>query len=139
MRESAPSCPIQNTISILSTLDPARSSRLGKIVLEVTRAGSWFSVDGRAVYGEDWEGLDTVLSKLGKVSISKGEKRLTFILVITRRGYDENLMPMVRKWLPKHLPRFNELGVLHVHCGRGRRYQAVGDSYLTYDKPDEGF
>jgi hypothetical protein len=46
---------------------------------------------------------------------------------------------MVRKWLPEMLPRFNELGSLHVHYGRGRHCRAVNGGCLRHDQPCEGF
>jgi len=138
--ELSESCAVQDSIFILSTLDPTRQSHLGKIVLEARYVGRWFDKDGPTDIGDkrnkdedeedeseeedrvNWEGLDTVLSRLAEVS-SIGGKRLTFVLVVLEWGGDENseLVPTARKWLPKLLPRFNELGLLHVHYGRGSR------------------
>jgi len=147
---------------VLSTLDPARLSHLGKIMLRYNYVGRWFNEDGQfdegngraggedadsdddqadSEYGEgdgkkDWEGLDTVLAKLAKASIRMRKKRLTFTLVALKWGDNNKLMPTVRKWLPKLLPRFNELGLLHVHYGGGRDCRAVDDSCLRHDKPE---
>jgi len=139
------SCAVRDSIFILSTLDPARSSRLGKIVLEATYVCLWFDEDSPGSVGDrdeedgdekvNWEGLDTVLSKLAKASISMRGKQLSFILVVSQ-WRDKELVPAIRKWLPELLPRFNKLGSLHVHCVRGNRCQAVDDRCLYHDKPD---
>lgn len=154
---------------VLSTLDPARLSHLGKIVLTYNYVGRWFNKDGQfndkngwadaedvdegsqadsdddqagsecedGDGKKDWEGLDAVLAKLAKASISLRKKKLTFTLVVLRWGGDnKKLMPTARKWLPKLLPRFNELGLLHVHYGGGRDCRAVDDSCLRHDKPE---
>ena len=150
------SCSFNDCISILSTLDPARSSRLGKIMLEVSYL-KWFNKDGPVEDEEDeeeldderpagrkkgWERLDAVLSDLAEASTRPRDKRLTFTLVVLRRGNNRELMQIVRKWLPKLLPRFNELGLLHVHYVRGSRCRTVDDGRLSHEKPDclvEGF
>lgn len=154
--ERAELCVVRSAISILSTLDPARSSRLEKIILEANYVSGWFDKDGQPSSGEggrvnddediqadsvddneDWEGLDTVLSGLAKASISARGKRLTFTLVVVEWCNDKGLMSVVRKWLPKLLPRFNESGLLHVHHERGDSCRrAVDDSCLRHDKPD---
>ena len=82
-----------------------------------------------------WEGLDTILSKLAEVSISTREKRLTFTLAVKKQRGNQRLLSTARRWLPKLLPRFNELGLLHVHYTRGGRCGAVDDSSLCHDKP----
>jgi hypothetical protein len=127
---------VQDFISILSTLGPAQSIGLGKIVLQTRYIGSWFDEDGQISGKEDWEGLDTILSKLVRATIGKGEERLTFTLVATRWDNNKKLMPMTRKLLPKLLPRFNGLGSLHVHYGRGSRCQP---GCPRHDEPDEDF
>jgi len=143
-------CSFNDCVSILSTLDPARSSRLEKIVLEVTYL-EWFSKDGPAEDEEDegalgddspagrkkrWEGLDAVLSDLAEATMRPRDERLTFTLVVLR-GWRDNreLMPTMRKWLPKLLPRFNELGLLHVHYMRGGHCRTVNDGCLGHEKP----
>jgi hypothetical protein len=140
MEHSASCHPIRDSISILSTLDLARSSGLGKIVLDTYYVDSWFNEDGKVDDEGDWEGLDAVLSGLAKAAIRKGEEKLTFTLVVMKWDDDEKLMPMVRKWLPKLLPRFNELGLLHIHYGRGGRCRGVNGRCLPQDElydPDE--
>jgi len=159
--ENSESHASRDSTFVLSTLDPARSSHLGKIVLRYNYVGRWFDKDGQfddgngqagaegtdsdddqtdSEYGEgdgkkDWEGLDTVLAKLAKASISMRRKRLTFTLVVL--GWSNGkLMPTVRRWLPKLLPHFNELGLLHVHYCRGRDCRAVDDGCLRHDKPE---
>jgi len=166
--ESSESCAVRDSIFILSTLDPTRSSRLGKIVLQARYVSRWFNKDGPedVEEGEDeekedeeededgdkgddeededdeeeedekvnWKGLDNILSKLAKAAM--GGKRLTFILVVPQWCDNKELVPTIRKWLPKLLPCFNELGSLHVHYGRGNRCQAVDDGCLYHDKPD---
>jgi len=130
---------IHHSISVLSTLDPAQSSRLGKITLEVWCVSQLFNKDGpvedegsevEEEFDEDdpinleergWEGLDTVLSKLAEASISMRDKRLAFTLVIMKQRGNERLLSTARKWLPEVLPRFNELGLLHVHYTRSGR------------------
>ena len=157
--ESSESCAVRDSIFVLSTLDPARLGHLGKIVLRYSYVGRWFrdgqpcdwggkdgkadsedgeadSEDDEADDKEDWEGLDTLLTKLAKASISTREKRLTFTLVVLGWNDTKKLMSMVRKWLPKLLPRFNELGLLHVHHDRGRRCRTIDDSCLRHDKPE---
>lgn len=84
------SSALRNTISILSTLDPPRLDRLRKIALGGLESLRWWfdedgaildeedfgrsSEDGKARRGENWRGLDTVLSELAKASISaRGE------------------------------------------------------------------
>ena len=147
--EHVESCVVQNSVFILSTLDPARSRCLRKIVLEAWYFHRWFTSDGPVNYEKeeeeeeegdkkvDWEELDTVLSKLAKASSSARGKRLTFILVVLK--YKE-LISTMRKWLPKLLPRFNEVGLLHVHYGRGSCCQATDDTdgCLSHDRPDCG-
>ena len=141
-------CAVQNSIFILSTLDPARTTRMEKIVLETKYVCQWFNSDGPVDYEKeeeeaeedgdekvDWEGLDTILSKLAEVSIGVRDKRLTFILVVLDFPGNNEVMSTMRKWLPKLLPCFNELGLLHVHRGRGSRCRAVDDSCLSQDKP----
>lgn len=163
--EHSESNAVQDFISILSTLDLARSSRLEKIVLKANYVSRWFNEDGEPEGEEDgqvdsdaddqadsdedgqaddkydWEGLDAVLSELAETSISARGKRLAFTLVVMQwcdnKGRNKGLMSTVRKWLPKLLPRFNELGLLHVHymkdnCCR----RAVDDSCFRHDKPD---
>ena len=155
--KNSESCGVRDSIFVLSTLNPARLSHLGKIVLKYRYVRSWFnedgqpysdenqanseddqsdSEDGQTDYKIDWEGLDTLLTKLTKASISTREKRLTFTLVVLEWSSNKERMPVVRKWLPKLLPRFNELGLLHVHDGQGRNCRAVDDSYLCHDKPE---
>ena len=104
---------VQDPISILSILDPTPPSRLGKSVVEANHIGAWFNKKGRANGDEDWERFDTVLSKLTVASINARGKRLTSILVVVD---NKKFVPAVRKWLPRLLPRFNGLGMLHVHC-----------------------
>ena len=150
--EHSESCAIQDSIFILSTLDPERSTRVEKIVLEARYVCRWFNKDGPVSYGKDedddeddededgdkkvnWEGLDTVLSKLAEASIGVRDKRLTFILVVLEFPGNKEVMSTMKKWLPKLLPCFNELGLLHVHRGRGSRCRAVDDSCLSHDKP----
>ena len=140
---------LHHTISVLSTLGPTRSGRLGNIVLEVWYVNQVFNKDGpveneegeegegeeeEEEFDEDdptdrkergWERLDTILSKLAQASISMRERRLTFTLVFMKQRGNERLLSTVRKWLPKLLPRFNELGLLHVHSTRSGRCQAV--------------
>jgi hypothetical protein len=139
MEYSRPSCSVRNAISILSTIDLVRSSHLGKIALETSHVGRWFDADGQACDEEVWEGLDSVLSKLAKATISKGKKRLTFILEVMRSwcGVDEHLTRKVRKQLPQVVPHFNELGLLHVHYGR--RSHCRVDGGCLHDKPGAGF
>ena len=136
--EHSESNAVQDSISILSTLDPARSGRLVKIVLEANYVSRWFNEDGQPDRGENWEGLDSVLSKLANASTSTERKGLTFILVVMEwcetKELMSELMSTVRKWLPELLPRFNELGLLHVHYVRGGPCRAV-DGCLPRDKP----
>ena len=157
--EHSESNAIQDSISILSTLDPTRSSSLGKITLEVRYVGRWFDkrgpVDDEEDSGEDleedseelgeddqadhkergWEGLDTILSRLADASIRTRERRLTFTLVVMEWSGNKKLMPTVRKWLPKLLPRFNESGLLHVHYMRDGQCRAIDDGCLHNEKP----
>ena len=130
------SCVVQDSISILSTLNPARLGHLGRILLKADYVSRWFNEDGQADGEENWEGLDTVLSKLANAFTSKRGKRLTFTLVVVKWDETGKLMPMVRKWLPKLLPRFNELGLLHIHYQRGGLCRTVDDGRLCHDKPD---
>ena len=143
--ERSESCAIRDSIYILSTLDPVRSSRLGKITLEARYVSRWFNKDGPIEVKEkekdeeegdeeDWEGLDTVLSKLAKVSINMRGKRLAFILVVLKWSCNEELVSATRKWLPKLMPRFNELGSLHVHYERGGICRAIDEDCLYHDK-----
>ena len=96
--EHSESNALQDAITILSTLDSARSSRLGKIALEVGCVSRWFGENGNCEEDEDeegdedgladvknqgWERLDTILSKLAVASIGTGEKMLTFTLMVT--------------------------------------------------------
>jgi hypothetical protein len=136
--EHSDSCSFQDSTYILSTLDPARSSGLGKIVLYTNYVDLQFNKDGQ-INDDDFEGLDTVLSRLAKATIGMGEEKLTFTLVVIKWGDNKKLMPRVRIWLPKLLPRFNELGLLHVHYGRGGRCQGVDGDCLPQDEPDEDF
>ena len=147
--ERSESRALYDSASILSTLDPKQSSYLEKITLEAVYVGRWFDEGGPVEDKEDgedededcphrkdrWEGLDAVLSDLAKASIGTRGKRLTFTLVVLQYGKNHKLMPTVRKWLPKLLPRFNELGLLHVHYMRGSHCRAVDDSCLRHDKP----
>ena len=151
--ERSESNALHDAIAILSTLDPARSACLGKIALEVRYVGRWFDENGTCEEDEDedeeepdedgpagrknqsWEGLDTILSKLAEASIGMREKRLTFTLMATEWSGNKKLMPVVRKWLPKLLPRFNGLGLLHVHHVRGSHCRAVDYGCICNDKP----
>jgi len=149
--EHSESNALRDAIDILSTLNPAKSDRLGKIALEVRYVSRWFDENGTCEEGEEdeeeldedgpagckerWEGLDAILSKLAKASISRREKRLTFTLMVMEWSGNKKLMPVVKKWLPKLLPRFNGLGLLHVHYARGGHCRAVDDSCLCQDKP----
>lgn len=147
--ENSESGAVRDTVSILSTLGSARSGRLGKIVLEARYIGRWFNKDGPIQdkedsegsdedYGsdeegqgrgkEDWGELDVVLSKLAKASLSASVERLTFTLVATQWEGNKKLIPTVRKWLPKLLPRFSELGLLHVHYMQGGGCRTIDDS-----------
>ena len=151
--ERSESNALQDAITILSTLDPARSSRLGKIALEVRYVSRWFNENGNCEEEEEeeeegdedgsadvknrgWERLDTILSKLAEASIGTGEKRLTFTLMVMEWHGNKKLMPVARKWMPKLLPRFNGLGLLHVHYMRDGHCRAVDDTCLRHDKPD---
>ncbi|KAF9649937.1 hypothetical protein BDM02DRAFT_1702847 [Thelephora ganbajun] len=145
--ERSESHAIQDSFFILSTLNPVRSDHLAKIALEARYVYRWFN-EGSRVEDEDededggvsnkkvWEGLDTVLSRLAKASISAREKRLTFTFVVMEWSGSKEFVSTVRKCLPKLLPRFNELGLLHVHYGQGSWCRAVDDSCLGHDKPD---
>lgn len=125
-------------------LDPGRSSHLEEIVLEVGSVCRWSDKDGplrtEVRAGEEdnedksededcevnhWRGLDAVLSKLAKAPISMRGERLLFSLVVLEGPNDGKLVSMVRKWLPKLLPQFSELGLLHVHYGQGSRGRAI--------------
>jgi len=64
------------------------------------------------------------------------EKRLAFTLVVMKQRGNQGLLSTVRSWLPKILPRFNELGLLHVHYTRGAHCGVVDDSCLCDDEPD---
>ena len=150
--ERSESNALRDTIAILSTLDPARSARLGKIALEARYVSRWFNENGNCEEEEEgeeldedgpagnkkqsWEELDTILSKLAEASISTGGKRLTFTLMVTEWSGNKKLMPVARKWLPKLLPRFHGLGLLHVHYVRGSHCRTVDDSRPRHDKPN---
>ena len=148
--ERSESRALYDSTSILSTLDPTQSRRLGKIVLEVAYVSRWFDKDGTVKdkseeldedednpdRKERWKELDAVLSGLAEASLHTGDKRLTFTLVVLRRGDNHMLMPVVRKWLPKLLPRFNELGLLHVYYTRSAPRCRAVDDCLRADKPD---
>jgi hypothetical protein len=119
---------------ILSTLGLARSSHLERIILRMGYVDYLFDRDGLAYAGDEegndeddggegsekarvnWMGLDEVLSELAKSSIKVTGKPLTFTLVSTWWRGNEKRMHGVKKWLPRMLPRFRELGLLHVHC-----------------------
>jgi len=142
--ERSESSALRDAIAILSTLDPGRSSRLGNIVLEVRYVSRWFdkgcpveedSEDPVDRKKENWEGLDTALSNLAEASIRMREKRLTFTMVVMDWYGNKKLTSVMRKWLPKLLPRFNGLGLLHVHYVRGSHCRAVDDGRLRQDKP----
>lgn len=160
--ENSESSVVRDTISVLSTLNPARLGHLERIVLKANYVGRWFNKDGQpnndeddqadgdedsgdedsggedsqADVKEDWEGFDKILFKLANASTSTRGKRLTFVLVVVQFWETKNLMQTVRKWLPKLLPCFNELGLLHVHHQRGGLCRTVDDSHLSHDKPD---
>jgi hypothetical protein len=152
------SCAIQDSIFILSTLDPAQSNRLEKVVLVAAYADQWFDEHGPiCVKGEgdedggedkdegdydddeeewkvDWKGLDALLSTLAKSSISTRRRRLEFILVVLEGYRGNNLLSTTRKWLPKLLPRFSELGLLHVHPG----LESFAESLMTVHSATTG-
>ena len=153
--EYSESCVVQDSIFILSTLDLRRTDRLRMITLETSHVGSRFKkVRSAGSYfgardgdqedeGDDeigakvnWGGLDDVLSKLAKVSLYTREKRLMFVLVDLERRGNNKLTPTGGKWLPELLPRFNELGLLHVHYERDSYCRVVDDSPLSNDQPD---
>jgi len=125
---------IQDSISILSTLNPTQSS-LGKIVLEVPSADGSKRTVG-PVMGWIGGGLDTILSKLADASVNTRRKRLTLTLVVVEQWGHGKLAPAVKKWLPKLLPRFNKLGLLHVHHMRDSHCRTIDDGCLCHDKPD---
>ena len=141
---------LHDTITILSTIDPAQSGCLEKIVLEVKWV-EWFSENSLVDCEENFEehgggnpagrkkqsrgGLDTILSGLAKASISMRGKRLAFTLVVLECDNNRELMPTVRKWLLKLLPCFKEFGLLHVHYLRGSQCRPADNSCLCYDKP----
>lgn len=133
-------CAVRDSISILSTLDPEGMNRLEKIVLKYNYVGRWFDKNdqlaGEDDEVEDWEGLDDLLTQLANTSIAAREKRLTFTLVVS--GYHDigKTMSMLRGWLPKMLPRFHELGLLHIHRDGGNHCRVVDDSCLHHHKPE---
>lgn len=135
-------CAVRDSISILSTLSPERMNRLGKIVLRNSFVNQWFDEDDQPASEDDkaidWEGLDSLLAQLANTSIAAREKRLTFTLVVREYFSDGpgKIMSTLRRWLPKLLPRFNELGLLHVHYDRGNGCQTIDDSCLHHDKPE---
>lgn len=52
------------------------------------------------------------------------------------RRDNDGLVPTEGNRLPELLPRFNELGLLHVHYERGSYCRVVDDSPLSNDQPD---
>ena len=56
--------------------------------------------------------------------------------VLSRQN--EELTPTIRKWLLTLLPRFSELGLLHVHYVQGTRCRAIDDGSPFHEKPDCG-
>ena len=137
--EHSESCAVQDSIFILSTLNPERMNHLGKIVLKYIYVDRWFDEEGQLASedeAKDWEGLDALLARLANTSITARERRLEFTLVVLISDGNGRKMSMVRRWLPKVLPRFNELGLLHVHRHRGNRCRTVDDSRLHHDKPE---
>lgn len=148
--EGSDSCVVQDTTSILSTFNPARTTHLEKIVLDGVRIFNWFDdngpvhveterEEGEGDGGKDkvkWRAFDATLSKLAKNSISTREKRLTLTLVSRFPHDDAKLMSLAKKWLPNLLPQFNGLGLLHVHGGWDSSCREVDDDYLSRDRPD---
>lgn len=141
MEPSEP-CAVQDSIFVLSTLNPERTNRLEKIVLAYHYVDFWFDGEGQLTNEDDedadWEGLDALLAQLANTSITARGRRLAFTVVVPRpySNREITIMPTVRRWLPKVLPRFNELGLLHVHYEGGNRCRTVDDSCLHHDKPE---
>lgn len=121
--EYSESCVVQDSIFVLSTLNPARSSYLREIALEVGCAANRLFWEGE--HAEDkrmkWKELDDILSTLAKASVDLRGSRLAFALVLLKSREDGRLVSVARRRLLKLLPRFDELGSLHVYYGWGNR------------------
>lgn len=146
-------CAIRDSIFLLSTLDRAPPRQLKEIILEGYFTSLVDDEEG-PLHAEVWEGdedddegeeldervnwreFDVVLAKLAKASIRMRGKRLTFVLVALKTRENEELMLTIRTRLPELLPRFNDLGLLHVHHRPDTPCRAVDDSPTCFDKPD---
>ena len=124
--ERTDSCIVTTSVNILSTLDPLQRNRLERITLTTSCAHRWFCKGSRTELTRVWGDLDIVLSELTKAAIGMRGKRLTFVLVSTG-GHKEGCISFGRKWLPKMLPHFHELGSLHVDCEKSRVRLAPND------------
>lgn len=115
--EHTRSCLVTTTTNILSTLGPLQHTRLECIRLTTKCFYQWICGGTRDRPIPAWSNLDATLSKLAKVAIDIGERRLTFVLTFMCNG---ECIPFARKWLPELLHRFHGLGELHVEYGQGR-------------------
>lgn len=98
--EPSESCAVQDSIFVLSTLNPERTNRLEKIVLVYD---FWFDEEGQLTNEDDeaadWEGLDALLAQLANTSITARGRRLAFTVVVPRpySNMKITIMPTVRR------------------------------------------
>lgn len=117
--EHTNSCIVKTSADILSTLGVIQCSRLERIRLTTRCVYQWICTKSRVKLAQAWGILDILLSELAKVTIGRRGKRLAFFLVSSGL-HKERCISFGRKWLPKLLPRFHELGSLRVDCERDR-------------------
>ena len=115
--EHTDSCVVKTSADVLSTLDIIQRSRLERVTVVTNCVYQWICTKSRAELAQAWGNLDIVLSELAKVAISMKGKGLAFSLV-SPGVHKEKCTFFGRKWLPKLLPRFHELGSLCVDDGR---------------------
>ena len=113
------SCILTTSVNILLTLNPIQHSRLESFRLTTKCAYQWLDEGSRSELVRAWGNLDTVLSELAKVVTERRGKRLTFVLASTGK-HEEGCISFGRKRLPDMLPRFCELGSLHLDYGGDR-------------------
>jgi len=123
MVRSVDSCILTISANILLTLDPIQHSRLELFRLTTNCAYQWLCEGSRSELARAWGNLDVVLSDLAKVVTERRGKRLTFVLASTGK-HEEGCISFGRKWLPDMLPRFRELGSLHLDYGVNRLHPA---------------
>jgi len=128
MTGGADSCILTTSADILLTLDPIQHTRLESFRLTTNCAYRWLREESQSELARAWGNLDVVLSDLANVVTERRRgEGLTFVFASTGK-HEEGCISFARKWLPDMLPRFRELGLLHLDYGGDRLHLAPNGS-----------